>query len=157
MAAVLTYLRHLQTTHQSGIASNERSYYPALDVLFNAVGVTLSPKVVAIHDIADQGAGHPDYALQVEQTKDIRAAIEVKPASADVEVTMQSEQVKRYLKRYSLTIVTNLWDFALVRLGDDNQVAPILRYPLAPDEAMFWRTSPETLARRHQEGLTRIF
>src|SRR5579859_1921989 len=122
MAAVLTYLKHLQAIRESNLASKERSYYPALDGLFNAVGATLTPKVVAIHDIADQGAGHPDYALQVEQTKDIRAAIEVKPASADVEVIMQSEQVKRYLNRYSLTLVTNLRDFVLVRLGDDNHV-----------------------------------
>lgn len=154
MAAVLTYLKHLQIIRESGIASNERSYYPALDGLFNAVGVTLTPKVVAIHDIADQGAGHPDYALQVEQTKDLRAAIEVKPTSTDIEDLMQSEQVRRYLKQYSLTMVTNLRDFALVRLGEDKQVASILRYPLAPDEATFWRTTPEALARQHQEGLT---
>jgi hypothetical protein len=153
MAAVLTYLKHVRIIRESGIASDERSYYPALDGLFNAVGMTLTPKVVAIHDIADQGAGHPDYALQVEQTKDIRAAIEVKPPSDEVEVIMQSEQVRRYLEHYSLTLVTNLRDFALVRFGRNRQVEIIMRYTLAADEATFWRTSSETLARQHQEGL----
>src|SRR5579885_601389 len=130
MAAVLTYLKHLQIIHESAIASDERSYYPALDSLFNAVGVTLTPKVVAIHDIANQGAGHPDYAIQVEQTKDIRAAVEVKPTSDEVEEIMQSSQVKRYLGRYSLTLVTNLRDFALVRFGGNNQAEIIMRYTL---------------------------
>jgi hypothetical protein len=153
MAAVLTYLKHLQVIHESSLASKERSYYPALDVLFNTVGVTLTPKVNAIHDIADQGAGHPDYALQVEQTKDIRAAIEVKSTSEEVEDIMQSGQVKRYLGHYSLTLVTNLRDFALVRLGRNNQVEIIMRYSLAIDEATFWRTTSDTLARQHQDGL----
>jgi hypothetical protein len=153
MAALSTYLKHLKRIHQSGIASNERSYYPALDGLFNAIGATLEPKVVAIHDIADQGAGHPDYAIQVEQTKDLRAAIEVKSALADVEVIMQSDQVKRYLDHYSLTLVTNLRDFALVRFGRNRQVEIVMRYTLSSDEATFWRTSPEILARQHQDGL----
>src|SRR5947199_6499583 len=153
MAVLSTYLKHLRVIRESGIASNERSYYPALDGLFNAVGATLAPKVVAIHDIADQGSGHPDYALQVEQTKDLRAAVEVKPTFADIEVIMQSSQVKRYLERYSLTLVTNLRDFALVRLGRNSQVEVIIRYTLALDDAMFWQVSPDSLARQHQEGL----
>src|SRR5579859_4326722 len=153
MAAVLTYLKHLQAIRESNLASKERSYYPALDGLFNAVGATLTPKVIAIHDIADQGAGHPDYAIQVEQTKDVRAAIEVKSTSSEVEAIMQSDQVKRYLKQYSLTLVTNLRDFALVRLGRNSQVEIIMRYTLAGDEATFWHTSAEALNHQHQEGL----
>jgi hypothetical protein len=75
-----TYLGNLRLIQGSGIASDERSYYPALDALLRASGDELAPKVVPIHDVADRGAGHPDYVLQVETTRDTRAAVEVKPA-----------------------------------------------------------------------------
>src|SRR6266702_5934125 len=96
MSVLLTYLKRLHEIKESGIASLERSYYPALDTLFNTLGATLSPKVLAIHDISDQGSGHPDYALQVDGTHDLRAVIEAKPANIDVTVIMQSDQVRRY-------------------------------------------------------------
>src|ERR1700730_10644633 len=97
MHTLLTYLKRIHDIKESGIASTERSYYPALDTLFNTIGTALSPKVLAIHDISDQGSGHPDYALQVEGTHDLRAVVELKPANVDVTVIMQSEQVRRYL------------------------------------------------------------
>src|SRR5260221_5668364 len=154
MTALSTYLKHLHLIKESGIASNERSYYPALDTLFNTIGATLSPKVVAIHDISDQGSGHPDYALQVDGTYDIRAVVEAKPAAVEVNEIMQSDQVRRYLLGYSIRLVVNLYDFALVQIGRNNQVETIMRYTLAVDEKTFWRTSPETLARLHNDGLT---
>jgi len=115
--ALTKYLDHVRMIKGSNIASNERSYYPALDTLFNAVGATLNPRVVAIHDVADAGAGHPDYALQVQTTRDLRAAVEVKPASANVDDVAKSAQVLRYLRQYGICLVTNLRDFTLVRLA----------------------------------------
>jgi hypothetical protein len=50
MSLLLTYLTRVRDIKESGIASVERSYYPALDTLFNTLGATLSPKVLAIHD-----------------------------------------------------------------------------------------------------------
>lgn len=154
MKALLTYLKHIRDIKESGIASVERSYYPPLDALFNTLGTTLTPRVLAVHDINDQGAGHPDYALQVASTRDLRAVVEVKPANYDVNVIIQSEQVRRYLRGYNLCLVVNLRDFALVSMGRNNQLETIMRYTLAPDERTFWRTSPEVLAKRHNEGLT---
>jgi hypothetical protein len=84
MIALLTYLKNIRRIKESGIATDERSYYPALATLLDTVGATLTPKVVAIHDITSQDSGHPDYALQVENTHDIRAVIEAKPAKKDV-------------------------------------------------------------------------
>jgi hypothetical protein len=77
MSELANYLSEVHGIKASGLATDERSYYPALDTLFNAMGRDLAPRVVAIHDIA--GPTHPDYALQVETTRDTRAAIEVKP------------------------------------------------------------------------------
>src|SRR6266699_6151751 len=122
MSVLLTYLNRVREIKESGIASLERSYYPALDTLFNTLGATLSPKVLAIHDISDQGSGHPDYALQVDGTYDIRAVVEAKPAAVEVNEIMQSDQVRRYLLGYSICLVVNLRDFALVQIGRNNQV-----------------------------------
>src|SRR6266566_3070959 len=154
MNVLLTYLNRVRDIKESGIASLERSYYPALDTLFNTLGATLSPKVLAIHDISDQGSGHPDYALQVDGTHDLRAVIEAKPANIDVTVIMQSDQVRRYLSAYNLCLVVNLRDFALIRMGRNNHVELIMRYPLASDEKTFWQISPEILAKQHNNGLT---
>src|SRR5438067_12800815 len=134
MNALLTYLKRLHDIKESGIASSERSYYPALDALFNTLGTTLTPKVLAIHDISDQGSGHPDYVLQVDGTHDLRAVVEAKPANIDVTVITQSEQVRRYLSGYNLCLIVNLRDFVLVRMGRNNQAEPIMRYTLATDE-----------------------
>ena len=153
MNVLLTYLNRVREIKESGIASLERSYYPALDTLFNTLGASLSPKVLAIHDISDQGSGHPDYALQVDGTHDLRAVIEAKPANIDVTVIMQSDQVRRYLSAYNLCLVVNLRDFALVHMGRNDQVELIMRYPLATDERTFWRTTPEILAKQHNDGL----
>src|SRR5258708_39233035 len=103
--ALLTYLKRRREIKESGIATSERSYYPALDTLFNAIGESLTPKVLAIHDISDQGSGHPDYALQVDGTHDLRAVIEAKPVTIDVTEIMQSVQVRRYISAYNLCLV----------------------------------------------------
>ena len=41
----------------------ERSSYPALANLLNAVGATVKPRVFCVSELADQGAGHPDFGL----------------------------------------------------------------------------------------------
>ena len=63
IAAVEVYFADLRRVRASGGATGERSYYPALANLLGAVGHTLKPKVFCVLEGADQGAGHPDFAL----------------------------------------------------------------------------------------------
>ena len=63
VAAVEAYSADLRRVRASGGATGERSYYPALEGLLRAVGATLKPKVFCVQELADQGAGHPDFAL----------------------------------------------------------------------------------------------
>ena len=63
ITAVEAYLADLHRVRASGGATGERSYYPALANLIGAVGRTLKPRVFCVLEGADQGAGHPDYAL----------------------------------------------------------------------------------------------
>ncbi len=62
-SAVEDYLADLRRIRASGGATGERSYYPPLTNLLNAVGGSLKPKVFCISELAQQGAGHPDLGL----------------------------------------------------------------------------------------------
>ncbi len=61
--AVESYLTDLRLVRASGGATDERSLYVPLANLLNAVGGTLKPKVFCVQELADQGAGHPDFGL----------------------------------------------------------------------------------------------
>ena len=61
--AVEDYLSGLRRIRASGGATGERSSYGPLAELLNAVGATLKPKVFCVGELADQGAGHPDFGL----------------------------------------------------------------------------------------------
>src|SRR5260221_918256 len=143
-----TYFNDLRFIYASGKATDERSYYPALAALLNGVCAELTPRVVALHDVKDRGVGHPDFLLETETTGDTRSAVEVKGTTPEVDAIIRSEQVRRYLSHYSVTLVTNLRDFALVHMGK-NGVEVIMRHTFAPTEAAFWSTAPATLADHH--------
>ena len=117
-AAVESYFADLGRVRASGGATGERSSYGPLANLLNAVGATLKPKVFCVGELADQGAGHPDFGLysarQVQrwrpragQTPE-RGVVEVKPAHEDLLGPAVREQVARYWGRYRLVLATNL-------------------------------------------------
>ena len=62
-SAVEEYLNDLRRIRASGGATSERSYYPPLTNLLNAIGGMLKPKVFCVGELAEQGAGHPDLGL----------------------------------------------------------------------------------------------
>ena len=121
------YLADLRKIRASGGATSERSYYPPLVSLLNAVGGALKPRVFCISELADQGAGHPDVGLysgrQIQKGRPRegqspeRGVIEVKSAGDDAWLTTDSDQVSKYWERYRLVLVTNTRDFVL--LGED--------------------------------------
>ncbi len=148
VAAVDAYLADLRRVRASGGATGERSYYPALEGLFRAVGATLKPKVFCVQELADQGAGHPDFALytarQVQRGRPRlgqvpeRGVVEVKGVGDDAWVTARSDQVSRYWDRYRLVLVTNLRDFVLVGTDGTGGTAKLETLRLAEDADDFW-------------------
>ena len=132
-AAVETYFEDLRRIRASGGGTGERSYYPPLTNLLNAVGASLKPKVFCISELAQQGAGHPDLGLygtrQVQKGKRREGqapeggVVEVKPAGDDAWLTAESSQVSQYWGRYRLVLVTNTRDFVL--LGEDVTGQPV--------------------------------
>ena len=125
--AVEAYFTDLRLVRGSGGATDERSLYVPLSNLLNAVGGALRPKVFCVQDLANQGAGHPDFGLyttrQVQKgkpksgQKPERGVIEVKPVADDAWLTAASDQVTGYWQGYRQVLATNLRDFVLV--GED--------------------------------------
>ena len=117
VAAVEAYFADLGRIRATGGATGELSYHPALGNLLNAVGSALKPKVFCVGELADQGAGRPDFGLYVakqiqkghprEGQLPERGAVEVKPAEDDAWLTAGSAQVSRYRGRYGLVLATN--------------------------------------------------
>ena len=131
-AAVEDYLAELRRIRATGGATGELSYYPPLTNLLNAVGGGLRPRVHCVSQLAQQGAGHPDFGLyaagQVSRGQPKQGqtpeggVVEVKAAGDDAWLTADGEQVSRYWQRYRLVLVTNTRDFVL--LGEDAQGNP---------------------------------
>ena len=150
MAAVETYFADLRRVRASGGATGELSSYGPLAGLLNAVGAALKPKVFCVGQLADQGAGHPDFGLYAakqvqkgsprEGQAPERGVIEAKAVDDDAWLTAAGDQVSRYWGRYRLVLVTNTRDFVLV--GEDAMGRP------AKLESFRLATSAEDFARR---------
>ena len=163
--AVEAYFADLRQVRASGGATGERSYYPALAGLLGTVGGTLKPKVFCVLEGADQGAGHPDYALytakQVQKgwPRDgqvpERGVVEVKGVGDDAELTAKSDQVSRYWDRYRLVLITNLRHFVLVGADASGDPAKLETFRLAENADDFWSKleKPRALAREVGTGL----
>lgn len=168
---VEAYFSTLRDIRASGAGVAETSYYPALAELLTALGSKLKPKVTAIINLRNTGAGIPDGGLfTAPQLKGwepgadtlfgqipSRGAIEVKSPAEDAFATAESEQVTRYVDRYGLVLVTNLREFILVGRaaeGTGTRVLETLR--LSETEAGFWARvqQPRKYAEDASEGLT---
>ena len=162
---VETYFGDLGRLRASGGATGERSTYPPLTALLNAVGATLKPKVFCVSELADHGAGHPDlglYAARQVQRRRVRegqvperGVIEVKSADDDAWLTAGSDQVSRYRGRYRLVLVTNTRDFVLVGEDAEGLPAKLESFRLAGSAQEFERLlqTPRAFARRVGAGL----
>ena len=147
--AVETYLSELGRVRASGGATGERSFYGPLANLLNAIGSAIRPKVACVGELADQGAGHPDFGLyaarqlQKNQPKQgqipERGVVEVKAAADDAWLTAASQQVSRYWSRYRLVLITNTRDFVLLGENAAGGPATLETFRLADNAATFTR------------------
>ena len=164
-AAVEAYFDDLRRVRASGGATGERSIYGPLANLLNAVGATLKPKVFCVGELADQGAGHPDFGLYAAKQLQKgtprggqapeRGVVEVKSAGVDAWLVADSDQVNRYWGRYQLVLVTNTRDFVLVGPNPAGGGMALESFCLADSEAAFDRKleEPRAFAREVGPGL----
>jgi hypothetical protein len=109
---VTRYLDRLAEIRSTGGATNETSYYSALERLLNDVGAALRPQVICNGQLRNQGAGHPDFGLYTRQQcrrgqpregqGEIpeRGVIEVKGLNDKTWQTAATRQVTTYFDRY---------------------------------------------------------
>ena len=163
--AVETYFADLGRIRASGGATGERSSYGPLANLLNAVGATLRPKVFCVGELADQGAGHPDFGLYTakqvqrgrprEEQVPERGVVEVKSTGEHLGAVGVREQVARYWGRYGLVLVTNLREFALVGPDAAGSETTLESFRLAGSAEAFDRRleHPRTFAHEVGAGL----
>ena len=160
--AVEAYFTDLRLVRGSGGATDERSLYVPLANLLNAVGGTLRPKVFCVQDLANQGAGHPDFGLyttrQVQKgkakpvQKPERGVIEVKPVADDAWLTAASDQVTGYWQGYRQVLATNLCDFVLVGEDDCGNPVRLESFRLADSEEDFAKKMEKPRAFANEVG-----
>ena len=163
--AVEAYFADLRRVRASGGATGERSSYGPLAGLLDAVGATLKPKVFCVQELADHGAGHPDFGLytakQVQRGRPREGqtpecgVVEVKAVEDDAWLTAAGDQVSRYWGRYRLVLVTNTRDFVLMGEDAAGRPAKLESLRLADDAEDFTRKleTPRAFAREVSAGL----
>jgi len=159
-------LRSLYFDRSSGEAVRETSYYGALQNLLNAAGDGLRPKVRAIVNIRNRGAGIPDGGLFTQQQYERglgedamgsgqlpeRGAVEVKGVEEEVADVARDEQVGRYLEHYGQVFVTNYRAFLLVSRGLLGEVVELDSYTLAPTKEKFWELASRPQQTAAEQG-----
>ena len=163
--AVEMYLSDLGRVRASGGATGERSSYGPLANLLNAIGATLKPKVFCVGELADHGAGHPDFGLyaarQVQRGRPRegqvpeRGVVEVKPSHEDTRARTVREQARRYWIRYRLVLVTNQREFELIGEDAQGHETTLETFRLAASDAEFEHRlhKPRVFARHVGTGL----
>lgn len=174
MSPVRDYLREVAAIRASGGGTDEQSLYHPLQTLLNAVGTALRPKVFCVAQLADTGAGHPDFGLYVGSQLAAdqagaplpgavpeRGVIEAKPPADDVQTWADSRQVTEYWERYRLVLVTTYRAFLIVGADQFGRRVHFESFTLADSADAFWqlaghpgRADP-TLLQRCEEFLKR--
>ncbi|HSU05356.1 MAG TPA: hypothetical protein VLI93_07265 [Acetobacteraceae bacterium] len=149
------YLDEIARIRGTRAGTGEISYYGALARALNTVGESLKPRVFCVPNLRNRGAGFPDMGLFItargrapedwpEDHPPDRGVVEVDDIPAELSVKIRSEQVRRYLARYGLVLVTNYRDFVL--LGRDGAAARKCANALAlgarmPRRSLHWRAA----------------
>jgi len=174
VSPVRDYLREVAAIRASGGGTDEQSLYHPLQTLLNTVGTALRPKVFCVAQLADTGAGRPDFGLYVGSQLSAdhdgaplpgavpeRGVIEAKPPADDVRLWADSRQVTAYWERYRLVLVTNYREFLIVGADQFGRRVHFERFVLADRADAFWRLAAHpagadpTLAQRFEEFLKR--
>jgi len=148
---VESYLAKLAEIRASGHATDETSFYPAIEGLLAEIGKRLKPRVSPVSTLRNRGAGLPDVGLftQDQLKKNAmpedfavqppnRGVVEVKGLSEETGKTAQSDQVKKYLRAYGQVLLTNYREFRVVVLGKDDNPRTLETFTLAKSEVAFW-------------------
>jgi hypothetical protein len=152
-ALVETYLERLGDIHSTKKQTPELAYRSALENLFNTIGEDIEPAMTANAELADTGAGRPDFGFFEVKSGDLRGVVEVKGPDEDVPQTSDGAQVAKYINQYGYVLVTNYRDFLMVVKGANGKPIVEGRCTIAADAEALWRSKPASLAKLKGEEL----
>lgn len=159
VAVAEEFFESVRRVRALGAGTPETAYYPALHTLFERVGSSLSPKVLALSQLANTGAGSPDFGLfaanQVQKGEPRkgqmpeRGVVEVKPVADDSLFKSTPAQLTKYFDAYGLVLVTNLRVFQLVGPDVNGTATRLEAFALAKAPSEFWSLvqTPEKAAK----------
>lgn len=142
------YFEAVRRVRSLGAGTPETAYYPALHTLFERVGASLAPRVLALSQLANTGAGSPDFGLfaanQLQRGEPRsgqmpeRGVVEVKSVGDDSLFTSTPTQLSKYFGAYGLVLVTNLRAFQLIGAGSGGAATRLEAFVLSHKPADFW-------------------
>lgn len=159
LAVAEEFFESVRKVRALGAGTPETAYYPALHTLFERVGASLSPKVLALSQLANTGAGSPDFGLfaanQIQKgeprkgQQPERGVVEVKSVADDSLFNSTPAQLTKYFSAYGLVLVTNLRAFQLVGPDVNGTATRLEAFALADTAADFWSVvqTPEKSAK----------
>jgi hypothetical protein len=123
---LIAYKNSVGRIHATNLGTAETSYYPALNSLFQALGDEVIPKLMPLSQLSDKSVEdntYPDFGLLERHSHALVLPVEAKPVNAKLETLAISTQTRDYAKTYGggLCLITNLWQFSLVRLDRDDK------------------------------------
>ena len=157
----------------SGHATDETSYYPAIETLLAAIGHVLKPRVAPVLQLKNKGAGLPDGGLFTQEQLRKNAKPDdftIQPPNRGVvEVKGLGEAGRNHQDRTGREIRSGLWasaSYQLPRISHrgwrrQQQAARLETLTLAKSEAAFWalaahpRKAADAFARTLEEFLKR--
>ncbi len=169
MHPVEKYLTQIREIASTGSARGETSFYRPLAELFNAVGEKLKPAVSAVDQLADVGAGSPDFGLftksqyqrwggeePLREQKPERGVVEAKGWKNKIEPEVSGPQVAKYLQKYDTVLLSNLWHFILLEKDGSRPPLQLEEFRLVNSSTEFAELlkHPKKAADEHGERFT---
>ncbi|MEQ8965332.1 MAG: type ISP restriction/modification enzyme [Azospirillaceae bacterium] len=175
MSPVREFLAECHRIRVAGGGTAERSFYTPFQNMMNAIGAKRRPKVFCVGELADLGAGRPDFGFFSAErlprdaasgeplaTPPDRGVVEMKPPSEDLWRTVASRQVADYWERYGLVLITNLRGFVIAGQDQFGRRKDLEELLIAETRDAFWQlcADPSRLseekALRLEEFLARV-
>lgn len=125
------YLNAVRRLRRTGQATDELSYYPAIQQLLDGLSVNATPSRRAMTHPTAIEMQHPDLALYETASLALVLPVEVKGSQANIETLLHSGQALRYATTFGggKVLLTNLWQWCLAEVGPTGDLiteAPIV-------------------------------
>jgi hypothetical protein len=117
-----SYLAECAKVLRSGYATDERSFYPALNKLLTDVGKLIPHQLTTVPEPAAREGDFPDVAFYEERSQVLVLPVEAKPLNLDKTALLSLSQGERYARTFGggHVLLTNFWTFIWAELDPNS-------------------------------------